>query len=221
MNKVFLKKSIALALVGITVSTPTLNAVSAMEKETTTPNSVMEEEATTSSNYDTNDTIPREVINNDLSNSPDFIIEDPTKSPYYNNEDYYLNGLNGDERGVFAFLFSKPMLKYAWKSGVVQRIMKWTATAIASAYVGDFAINGFPKMNPNVHIVGYGKYETGNPVKVAQLLLREHGYNINADGYYGPATQSAIKSFQKKYGLKVDGYVGPDTWNKIINTVPK
>lgn len=218
MNKIFLQKSIALALIGITVSTPILNVVSAMEKETTKPNSVMEEEATTSSNYDTNDIIPREVINNDLSNSPDFIIEDPTKSPYYNNEDYYLNG---EERSVYSFLFSKQYLKYVWKSGVVQRIMKWTATEIASAYVGDFAINGFPKMNLNVHIVGYGKYEKGNSVKVAQLLLKEHGYNIYADGYYGPKTQSAIKSFKKKYGLKVDGYVGPDTWNKIINTVPK
>ena len=43
----------------------------------------------------------------------------------------------------------------------------------------------------------------------------EAGYNIAVDGSFGPATDNAVRDFQKKSGLKVDGWVGKDTRAKL------
>lgn len=188
-------KSIALALVGVTTITPILNTVSAMENNT-------------SSN----------IISNMKEET---IIEDLTQSPYYNNIEYYLGDSDGEERSANLILFSKYGLKALWKTGILQKFMKFAVGSAASAYIGEIAVNGLPKVNPNKVVVGYGYTESGNSVKTAQILLKEHGYTIDADGYYGPKTQSAVKAFQKKYNLDIDGYVGPKTWNALINKVPK
>ncbi|MFD1927588.1 peptidoglycan DD-metalloendopeptidase family protein [Sporosarcina siberiensis] len=41
-----------------------------------------------------------------------------------------------------------------------------------------------------------------------QSMLFQVGYKIGVDGIYGPATKSAVKSFQKASGLVVDGIAG-------------
>ncbi|WP_082232969.1 L,D-transpeptidase family protein [Halobacillus massiliensis] len=46
----------------------------------------------------------------------------------------------------------------------------------------------------------------GEAVKILQRKL-----HINADGVFGPKTQSAVKKFQKSKGLVSDGVVGPKT----------
>lgn len=47
----------------------------------------------------------------------------------------------------------------------------------------------------------------GEPVKRLQQKL-----GVNADGQFGPATDAALKDYQKKNGLAVDGIAGPDTF---------
>lgn len=55
----------------------------------------------------------------------------------------------------------------------------------------------------------------GSSVKETQSDLNDQGYNISIDSIFGPATQKAVKSFQKSQGLQVDGIVGPQTLKKL------
>ena len=60
---------------------------------------------------------------------------------------------------------------------------------------------------------------SGDAVRAAQYVLKNrHGYSISVDGSFGPATLSAVKSFQKAKGLSQDGSVGPDTWSYLVGT---
>jgi hypothetical protein len=52
----------------------------------------------------------------------------------------------------------------------------------------------------------------GAAVVQLQNLLRNKGYNIAADGDFGPKTAAAVKQFQASKGLVADGIVGPKTW---------
>ncbi|HEX6287720.1 MAG TPA: peptidoglycan-binding protein [Herpetosiphonaceae bacterium] len=61
--------------------------------------------------------------------------------------------------------------------------------------------------------------DSGVDVKGAQYLLRQRGYSIAADGIFGPATESAVRSFQSANGLVVDGVIGSQTFSKLIVTV--
>lgn len=53
-------------------------------------------------------------------------------------------------------------------------------------------------------------------VKVIQVNLNRHGYNLELDRSFGPATENAVKDFQKKNGLTVDGFVGADTTAALL-----
>ncbi|MFF0401823.1 peptidoglycan-binding protein [Streptomyces sp. NPDC005248] len=59
----------------------------------------------------------------------------------------------------------------------------------------------------------------GTDVRTAQYLLSAAGYDVTADGAFGPRTAGAVKVFQKRHGLKADGLVGPNTWHKLIRTI--
>ena len=56
---------------------------------------------------------------------------------------------------------------------------------------------------------------SGTDVKAWQSRLRADGFNVVADGKFGPATTAATKSWQLQRGLKADGIVGPATRAKI------
>ncbi len=58
----------------------------------------------------------------------------------------------------------------------------------------------------------------GEVVKTVQILLNAYiGAGLAVDGSCGPATEIAIKKFQKANGLAQDGHCGPATWNRLIN----
>jgi len=44
------------------------------------------------------------------------------------------------------------------------------------------------------------------------LLNSKFGYELEVDGNFGKATETAVKDFQKKHGLTADGVVGKKTW---------
>ena len=60
---------------------------------------------------------------------------------------------------------------------------------------------------------------SGGDVQYMQACLYYLGYDIEIDGFYGVASASVVKQFQKHYGLTVDGDIGPSTWPAIEKAV--
>jgi cell wall-associated NlpC family hydrolase len=58
--------------------------------------------------------------------------------------------------------------------------------------------------------------DQGSEVAEIQGQLIELGYDLDADGDYGPATEEAVKAFQAKSGLEVDGLVGENTYRALL-----
>lgn len=63
------------------------------------------------------------------------------------------------------------------------------------------------------------KGSKGVQVKTLQALLIGYGYGVGSsgvDGSFGPATDKAVRAYQKAKGLAVDGSCGPKTWAKLL-----
>ncbi len=59
--------------------------------------------------------------------------------------------------------------------------------------------------------------DRGPWVVTMQEQLRRHGYAIEADGIFGPASKAAVLGFQAAHGLEVDGLCGPNTWAALLH----
>jgi peptidoglycan hydrolase-like protein with peptidoglycan-binding domain len=59
------------------------------------------------------------------------------------------------------------------------------------------------------------KGSKGEAVKGLQNALRQRGHNVDIDGIFGPATENAVRQFQRDAGLTDDGIAGPDTWGAL------
>lgn len=60
----------------------------------------------------------------------------------------------------------------------------------------------------------------GDSVRLIQQELIEAGYEIPADGIYGPRTAEATKDWQRKNKLECDGIVGPATITVLFGLKP-
>ena len=58
--------------------------------------------------------------------------------------------------------------------------------------------------------------DQGSEVAEIQGQLASLGYDVAADGDFGPATVEAVKSFQSSHGLNADGLVGPSTYSALM-----
>ncbi len=54
-------------------------------------------------------------------------------------------------------------------------------------------------------------YMTGEDVTALQEALQDKGFELEADGVFGPETEKTLKKFQEQAGLEVDGICGPAT----------
>lgn len=58
----------------------------------------------------------------------------------------------------------------------------------------------------------------GDYVEEAQTMLYNLGYDLGSygiDGYFGKATEAAVKEFQRDHKLGQDGVIGPLTWDAL------
>lgn len=87
----------------------------------------------------------------------------------------------------------------------------------ASSYFG-------PEAGGNQSISGY--YSYNNELKQFQQRMKDRGWPITVDGFYGPKgastpqgnTAEVVVAFQKEKGLVPDGLVGPTTWEAAWST---
>ena len=64
-----------------------------------------------------------------------------------------------------------------------------------------------------------GRYPNGKGTRVDRhpaVFTLQAMLGVRQDGAFGPATETAVKEFQRAHGLTVDGIVGRDTWAKIV-----
>lgn len=56
-----------------------------------------------------------------------------------------------------------------------------------------------------------------NPTKQAidPVTRLQEALHVEADGTFGPETETAVKHLQARHGLTVDGVVGPETWDAL------
>ena len=57
--------------------------------------------------------------------------------------------------------------------------------------------------------------DQGMGVGYMQEALSNRGYEVAADQEFGPATEAAVRAFQRDNGLVADGIVGPATWRAL------
>lgn len=62
------------------------------------------------------------------------------------------------------------------------------------------------------------KGSTGPGVLALQRRLVQRGWELDADGEFGPVTDRVVRGFQQDKGLEVDGEVGPRTWSALWTT---
>ena len=60
--------------------------------------------------------------------------------------------------------------------------------------------------------------DAGDAVRDVQHRLARLGFDVSTDahGYYGAATEDAVRAFQERRGLRIDGVCGPQTWGSLV-----
>ncbi|MFC5386146.1 N-acetylmuramidase domain-containing protein [Aquamicrobium segne] len=137
-----------------------------------------------------------------------------------------VQGLVGEARSGAAGQI-RLMVRYINKAGLVKLLNTHDWQGFARSYNGPaFAKNSYDRKLA----AAYARHVSGTqlpPSASATILLRRgakgeavmdlqrqlnrQGFALQIDGLFGPATQKAIRSFQKTHGLVIDGIVGPQT----------
>lgn len=123
---------------------------------------------------------------------------------------------------------------FDWCFGIGKTVLTWAPVYSTNAY-GERLIEmmndientvvseiGVPKVNITLTELRSGMYQNSpytKQVKSMQELLIAKGFDCGksgADGSFGSATVSAVKSFQKARNLTVDGVCGIKTWSALL-----
>ena len=95
-------------------------------------------------------------------------------------------------------------------------LVKGLQTELNKQYRRGLAVDGIFGTNTYNACINVRKGAEGNITYLIQAMLICHSFDIDADGIFGPATESAVRKFQSRNGLSVDGIVGKNTFNKLF-----
>jgi peptidoglycan hydrolase-like protein with peptidoglycan-binding domain len=62
------------------------------------------------------------------------------------------------------------------------------------------------------YVIGYNPSKYDANLVTWQGRMKERGWTLSADGYFGQQTLGVVKGFQRDKGLQVDGLIGERTW---------
>lgn len=121
---------------------------------------------------------------------------------YSDNGSYYVIEAKGIDYGTVVSKFDPKK----WTTGL-------TFSWISYKYEENIGNNAdYPGINPYEEPTALLKRGSkGVGVRWLQFELRESGFKIEIDGQFGPATDKAVREFQKSAKLEVDGLVGKNT----------
>ena len=95
-------------------------------------------------------------------------------------------------------------------------LVKGLQTELNEQYHRGLIVDGIFGTNTYNACINVRKGAEGNITYLIQAMLVCHSFDIDADGIFGPATESAVKEFQSRNGLSQDGIVGKNTFNKLF-----
>ena len=131
---------------------------------------------------------------------------------YSDNNKYYVIEAKGIDYGTVVSEFNPKK----WSAGLTFDWINYTY----DVNIGNNA--DYPGINPYEEPTALlRKGSKGVGVRWLQFELREAGFDIEIDGQFGPATDKAVRAFQKSAKLDVDGLVGKNTRSALKNDVPE
>lgn len=95
-------------------------------------------------------------------------------------------------------------------------LVKGLQTELNKQFGSKLAVDGIFGTNTYNACINVRKGAEGNITYLIQAMLVCHSFDIDADGIFGHATESAVKEFQKRNGLSQDGIIGKNTFNKLF-----
>lgn len=95
-------------------------------------------------------------------------------------------------------------------------LVKGLQIELNKQYNRGLAVDGIFGTNTYNACINVRKGAEGNITYLIQAMLICHSFDIDADGIFGTATETAVKEFQKRNGLSADGIVGKNTFNKLF-----
>ncbi len=69
---------------------------------------------------------------------------------------------------------------------------------------------------PEAQAAAFQVGDQGNEIAEIQAALSGLGYDVTADGAYGPGTAAAVREFEAARGLEQDGIVGPIVYEALL-----
>lgn len=86
--------------------------------------------------------------------------------------------------------------------------------ALAVKLLGPAAVKSPATTKPTIK-----RGSTGDDVKLVQRFLAVVSTHDPGYGTFGPATELAVRGYQRSQGLVADGIVGPQTWARILSVL--